>query len=242
MTKAKAASRSAAPLLDPEEDLVLPEAWKRRPWIPYLIVIAILAVIIGSGAAMSKALQPAVPSALANCKTSTLIGPRAYTARQPICIRPNKRYTATLSTTQGTIVIDLLPQYSPVTVNNFIVLAVNGYYNGLTFWDSQDWEVQAGDPLGTGQGGPGYTLPDESTPMFQWTPGAVGMARAPGGPVNGSQFFIVKTSWPNGPPAAIYNRFGSVTAGLDKVSALAAGDRINTVTISVSDSKASSSR
>jgi cyclophilin family peptidyl-prolyl cis-trans isomerase len=78
--------------------------------------------------------------------------------------------------------------------------------------------------------------------MFQWTPGAMGMARVPGGPVNGSQFFIVKTSWPNGPPNAIYNRFGTVTTGLDKVSALAAGDRINTVTISVTDIKVSSSR
>ena len=68
------------------------------------------------------------------------------------------------------------------------------------------------------------------------------MARVPGGPVNGSQFFIVKTQWPNGPPTQIYNRFGSVRSGLDKVSALAPGDRINTVTITVSDIKASPSR
>jgi cyclophilin family peptidyl-prolyl cis-trans isomerase len=242
VTKAKAAPRTAAPLLDPEEDLVLPETWKRRPWIPYLIIVAILAVIIGSGLAMNKALQPAVPNALSACKTSSLIGPHAYIARQPICILPNKKYTATISTTQGDIVIDLLPQYSPVTVNNFVVLAVNGYYNGLSFWDSQDWEVQAGDPLGNGQGGPGYNLPDESTPMFKWTPGAVGMARVPGGPVNGSQFFIIKTTWPNGPPAQIYNRFGTVRTGLDKISAIAAGDRINTVTITVTDVKVSASR
>jgi cyclophilin family peptidyl-prolyl cis-trans isomerase len=68
------------------------------------------------------------------------------------------------------------------------------------------------------------------------------MARIPGGPINGSQFFIVKSSWPNGGPTAEYNRFGTVTAGLDKVSAISAGDRINTVTITVSNPTASPSR
>jgi cyclophilin family peptidyl-prolyl cis-trans isomerase len=129
-----------------------------------------------------------------------------------------------------------------VTVNNFIVLAVNGYYNGLTFWDVPDWEAQAGDPLNNGQGGPGYNLPEEPSPL-PWAAGAVGMARIPGGPINGSQFFIVKTEWPNGGPGStVYNRFATVTAGLDKVSALAPGDRINTITVTVSNPVASGSR
>ena len=69
------------------------------------------------------------------------------------------------------------------------------------------------------------------------------MARIPGGPINGSQFFIVKTEWPNGGPGStIYNRFATVTSGLDKVSALAPGDRINTVTVTVSNPVASSGR
>ena len=242
MTKAKAPSRAAAPLLDPEDELILPEAWKRRPWIPYLIVAAILAVVIGSGLAMNKALQPIVPSQLAGCKTSVQVAPHTYAGRQPICIQPGKKYTARLETTQGEIVIELLSDYAPVTVNNFVVLAVNGYYNGLSFWDAPDWEIQGGDPLGNGRGGPGYDLPEEATPMFQWGPGSVGMARIPGGPVNGSQFFIVKTSWPNGPPSQVYNHFGTVLSGLDKASAIAAGDRINSITITVSDVKASPSR
>jgi len=234
LTKAKSAPRPA-PLLDPEEEFILPETWRRRPWIPVVLIVAILALVAGAGVAMDKALQPVVPAALASCKTSTQLGPHAYAGRQPICIQANKNYTATLYTTQGNIVIKLHPEYAPVTVNNFVVLAVNGYYNGLTFWDAPDWEVQGGDPLGNGRGGPGYTLPEEKTNGLLWDPGSVGMARIPSGPVNGSQFFITKLPWPGAGPTATYNYFGEVTSGLtDHVSAITPGDRINTVTIAVS--------
>ena len=242
MSKAKAPARPA-PSPEPEPQLILPETWRRRPWIPYLIVAILLAVVIGSGLAMEKALQPAVPSVLSGCKTSTEVGPRQYSGRQPICIVPGKVYTATLNTTQGDVVIEMLPQWAPVTVNNFVVLAVNGFYNGLQFWDTQDWEVQAGDPQNNGHGGPGYTLPEEPSPLT-WDAGAVGMARyIGGGPVNGSQFFIVKTEWPNGGPGGtVYNRFGTVKTGIDKVSAMSPGDRINTITITVSNPQASGAR
>lgn len=214
---------------------MLPETWRRRPWIPILIVVAIAVVVLGSGLAMDKALSPVVPSALSGCKTSTRLGPHEFTGLQPICIKPDKTYTATLYTTQGNIVIKLLPQFAPVTVNNFVVLAVSGYYNGLTFWDAPDWEIQGGDPLGNGRGGPGYSLPEEHTNQLSWDTGSVGMARVPGGPVNGSQFFITKLPWPGGGPAATYNYFGMVTSGLtDHVAAITPGDRINTISITVS--------
>jgi cyclophilin family peptidyl-prolyl cis-trans isomerase len=241
VSKAKSPVRPAPPL-DQDPRLILPETWRRRPWIPYLIGIALLAVVIGSGLAIDKSLQPAVPSALAGCKTAQSVAPRQYSGRQPICIVRGKVYTATLYTTAGNITIEMLPQWAPVTVNNFIVLAADGYYNGLTFWDSQSWEVQAGDPLNNGQGGPGYNLPEEPSPLT-WDPGALGMARVPSGPINGGQFFIVKAGWPNGGPGTtVYNRFATVTAGLDKVSAIAPGDRINTITITVSDPKVSPAR
>jgi cyclophilin family peptidyl-prolyl cis-trans isomerase len=220
--------------VEPEDDLVLPETWRRRPWIPYLILVAVIALVLGSGLAMNKALQPVVPPALASCKTATPLGPHTFTGRQPICILPGKTYTATVNTTAGQFVIRLLPDFAPVTVNNFVVLAVSGYYNGLAFWDSQDWEVQGGDPNGNGTGGPGYSLPEETTPMLKWDAGSVGMARVPGGPINGSQFFIVKSTWPHGGPNQVYDHFGTVVTGLDKVTAIAIGDRINTVTITVS--------
>jgi peptidyl-prolyl cis-trans isomerase B (cyclophilin B) len=241
VSKAKSPARPA-PLVDPEPRLMLPETWRRRPWIPYLLVIVVLAVVIGSGLAMDKALQPIVPAALSDCKTSVQVGPHEYAGRQPICIQAGKVYTATLNTTAGTIVMKMIPEWAPVTVNNFVVLAVNGYFNGLTFWDAQDWEVQSGDPLNNGRGGPGYSLPEEPSPLT-WDPGAVGMARTPSGPVNGSQFFIIKTQWPNGGPGTtVYNRFATVTIGLDKVSAIAPGDRINTVTIAVSNPVVSATR
>jgi cyclophilin family peptidyl-prolyl cis-trans isomerase len=119
-----------------------------------------------------------------------------------------------------------------VTVNNFVVLAIHGYYNGLGFWKAEDWVVQGGDPRGDGRGGPGYSLPDETT-ITPWEPGAVGMARVPGGAVNGSQFFIEKGPWPSPGPTASYNRFGTVISGMDKAQVLTVSDTILSVTIKV---------
>jgi cyclophilin family peptidyl-prolyl cis-trans isomerase len=113
------------------------------------------------------------------------------------------------------------------------VLAVHGYYTGLEFWKSEDWVVQAGDPLNNGTGGPGYNLPDESNAQ-PWGVGSVGMARVPGGAINGSQFFIQKADWPGSGPTAVYNRFGTVTSGMDKVQALLGSDTILSVKIKVS--------
>ena len=93
--------------------------------------------------------------------------------------------------------------------------------------------MQGGDPRGDGRGGPGYSLPDETT-TTPWGLGAVGMARVPGGAVNGSQFFIQKGEWPAPGPTADYNRFGTVTSGMDKASVLTASDTIISVTIKVS--------
>src|SRR5437870_7927212 len=168
----------------PEAEAVeLPEAWKRRPWVPYLIMAIVIAAVLGSGLALQQAVTQPRATALAGCKTSTAVGVHAFIAAQPICIVPNHKYTATLNTTQGKIVIELLPDTAPVTVNNFVVLALNGYYNGSSFWDSEDWVVQTGDPNGNGTGGPGYNLPEEPASFLKWNPGSVGMARIPGGTV-----------------------------------------------------------
>lgn len=232
MSKAKSvARRGPAPV--PEDDVAFPTAWRRRPWIPILIIAAVLAVAVGSGYAVEYALKPAEPSAVAGCATSTQLGPHAFIARQPICIVPSRTYQATITTTQGQIVIKLLPEIAPVTVNNFVVLAVNGYYNGLAFWKSEDWVVQTGDPNGNGTGGPGYTLPDEPNYKPVWEIGAVGMARNQHGPVNGSQFFIQKAMWPGTGPTAVYNRFGTVITGQDKAGLIGTSDTITSITIKV---------
>jgi cyclophilin family peptidyl-prolyl cis-trans isomerase len=231
MSKAKVAARRPA-LAEPDE-ADLPEAWRRRLWVPLLIVAALIVVVLGSGLLVDKALQPQVPDALAGCQTSTQIAPREFIGPQPMCISATSKYQATVTTTQGAIVIQLHPEIAPVTVNNFIVLATHGYYNGLTFWKSEDWVVQSGDPRGDGRGGPGYALPDEPS-SDQWGLASVGMARAPGGSVNGSQFFIEKAAWPGAGPTAVYNRFGTVISGMDKAQLLQQSDTITSITIRVS--------
>jgi len=211
----------------------LPEAWRRRPWAPVLIVAVLIAAVLGSGLLVDRALAPQIPAPLAGCRTSVQIAPHEFIGRQPICITANNTYTAMVNTTQGPVVIQLHPEIAPVTVNNFIVLAIHGYYDGLPFWKSEDWVVQGVDPRGDGRGGPGYSLPDEPS-TTPWGLGAVGMARVPGGAVNGSQFFIEKAPWPDTGPTAVYNRFGTVISGMDKAQQLQAGEIVKSITIKVS--------
>ena len=215
------------------ESVELPEAWKKRPWVPYLIMAVVVAAVLGSGLALQQAVTQPRAASLTGCKTSTAVGIHAFMAPQPICIVPRHKYTATLNTTQGQIIVELLPDTAPTTVNNFVVLALNGYYNGSAFWKSEDWVVQAGDPNGNGTGGPGYNLPEEPAPFLKWDVGSVGMARIPGGPINGSQFFIVRGTWPGSGPTATYNRFGTVVTGQDKLVAITSTDKINSISIAV---------
>ena len=227
MTKAKVRA------VEPVDDFTMPESWRRRPWMPIAIVAVMIAVVLGAGIAANQALKPSVPAALAKCTTSTRLGPHLFSGPQPMCIDINKKYQATIVTTAGTVVASLTPATAPVTVNNFVVLAITGFYNGMTFWRVESWVVQTGDPLGNGRGGPGYTLPDEPS-ATSWPVGSLGMARPPGGPINGSQFFITTQAWPGDGAQGVYNAFGTVTSGLDKVQGMTATDRVVSISISVS--------
>jgi len=231
VTKAKVTLRR--PVATEVDESELPEAWRGRAWAPILIVAIAIGAVLGAGLLAEKALQPQVPAALAGCQTSTQIAPHEFIGPQPICITATSHYQATVNTTQGAVVIQLHPEIAPTTVNNFIVLAIHGYYNGQTFWDVEDWVVQSGDPLRNGRGGPGYGLPAEPS-NDKWGLGAVGMARVPGGAINGSQFFIEKGDWPDPGPTAVYNRFGTVISGMDKVQLLQTADTITSITIKVS--------
>jgi cyclophilin family peptidyl-prolyl cis-trans isomerase len=131
----------------------------------------------------------------------------------------NKQYFATMKTSLGDIRIELLPKESPKTVNNFVFLAKQGFYDGTTFHRiMKNFMIQGGDPKGTGGGGPGYKFADELPPKHSYDPGIVAMANA-GPNTNGSQFFIC-----NGPackasldPNPNYTQFGKVVAGMDVV-------------------------
>ena len=126
---------------------------------------------------------------------------KQYSAPPEMKIDPNKTYTATMETSKGTIVLDLFAKEAPMTVNNFVFLSREGFYDGLKFHRViNDFMIQGGDPTGTGSGGPGYRFKDEvgaGKPKHQV--GSLSMANA-GPNTNGAQFFIctVKTSWLDG--------------------------------------------
>ena len=134
-------------------------------------------------------------------------------------INENATYTATMKTSKGDITITLDPKKAPKTVNNFVFLSKQGYYDGLTFHRVIDgFMIQGGDPTGTGSGGPGYSFEDELPAAGEYKIGSVAMANA-GPNTNGSQFFIV--TGPNGvslPPN--YSLFGQVTKGQDVAEAI----------------------
>jgi cyclophilin family peptidyl-prolyl cis-trans isomerase len=148
-----------------------------------------------------------------------------FTAPPPMTIDTSKKYTATIDTSCGKIVIDLDAKGAPKTVNNFVFLANKHFYDGLT-WHRvvKDFVIQGGDPQGNGSGGPGYSFEDE-LPKDGYKLGSVAMANS-GPNTNGSQFFIVTgqngTTLPNN-----YSRFGMVRSGLDvaqKIESFANGD------------------
>src|SRR5579864_5863573 len=129
-----------------------------------------------------------------------------------------KRYSATLQTSEGALTIDLLADQAPNTVNNFVFLAREGYYDGVPFHRIiKGFMVQTGDPTGTGSGGPGYRFADEPV-RLRYTKGIVAMANA-GPNTNGSQFFIVHGDDVGLPPN--YTIFGRVREGLDVLDKIA---------------------
>ena len=141
-----------------------------------------------------------------------------------------KNYTATIVTNRGTIEVALSAQYAPKTVNNFVFLARDGFYDGVSFHRViSNFMVQGGDPTGSGSGGPGYRFEDETrgNPLKHET-GVISMANA-GPNTNGSQFFITHSPQPhlNG----MHTVFGKVVKGMDVVNAIRQGDVMSSVTI-----------
>jgi cyclophilin family peptidyl-prolyl cis-trans isomerase len=142
--------------------------------------------------------------------------PKQYSAPPAMKLEVNKHYTATFKTEKGDFVVELYADKAPRTVNNFVFLAREGFYNGVTFHRViKDFMAQGGDPTGTGTGGPGYKFADEFHPSLRHTdPGILSMANA-GPNTNGSQFFITHkaTAWLDGKHAV----FGKVIQGMDVV-------------------------
>jgi peptidyl-prolyl cis-trans isomerase B (cyclophilin B) len=155
---------------------------------------------------------------------------KEWPAPPAMTIDPKKKYLVTIETARGSIELELAPQYAPNTVNNFVFLAREGFYDGVCFHRViGDFMIQGGDPAGTGRGGPGYKFGDEfvGNPL-KHEAYVISMANAGPG-TNGSQFFITHSPQPhlNGK----HTVFGKVVKGQKVVDAIRANDVMTKVTV-----------
>ena len=203
---------------------------------------------ISSGAAVTATAKPeevATPEATESLQEAPLTMPEdpadrdgMYSEPPEMQIDADRAYTATISTAKGDIVVQLDAGAAPQTVNNFVFLTEQGFYDGLSFHRVEPgFVIQGGDPLGTGTGGPGYTVPAEIE--LSHVEGAIAMARQgdevnPSRASSGSQFYITLAPTPHLDGA--YTVFGQVAAGMDVVQSIAIGDVIEKITIMSNDS------
>ena len=200
----------------------------RSPWwiVGMAVDLALLAVVLGCAAGPGQPDAPAMPANPADRADM-------YSEPPPMQIDPDQTYVATISTAKGDIVVQLDASAAPQTVNNFVFLAQQGFYDGLTFHRVEPgFVIQGGDPAGTGAGGPGYQVPAEI--QLPHVEGAIAMARQadavnPTRASSGSQFYITLAPTPFLDGA--YTAFGRVIEGMDIVQSIAVGDIIEKVGI-----------
>jgi cyclophilin family peptidyl-prolyl cis-trans isomerase len=203
-----------------------------------LIVVAIIVVVAIAIIWYVAAFR--IPVAQSPAQTPVKATTLQYSAAPPMTIDKNKQYFATVKMAKGgEFVIQLYPSKAPITVNSFVFLARQGFFNGVTFHRVLDgFMAQGGDPTGTGGGGPGYSFVNEDSDLKFDKAGVVAMANA-GRDTNGSQFFI--TFGPQEQLNGSYTIFGQVTSGMDVVNGLTRrdpqqnptfpGDAIESITI-----------
>ncbi len=205
------------------------DAWAQRA--AHRRIVAILAMALSALAlnacGLSQA-QPGRPSLLAQNQPSTsvtpvLVGPSQYSSAPPMLIDQSKQYFATIKMANGReFVVQLYPDKAPLTVNSFVFLAQQGFFDGTSFHRVlEGFMAQGGDPTGTGTGGPGYQFDNEANDLTFGKAGVVAMANA-GPNTNGSQFFI--TFGPTGLSERDYTIFGQVIRGMDVVNSLTRRD------------------
>jgi peptidyl-prolyl cis-trans isomerase B (cyclophilin B) len=155
--------------------------------------------------------------------------PGKYSSPPPMTIDTSKSYKATIVTAKGTMEVALDAKAAPVTVNNFVFLAKDRFYDGLTFHRVEPgFVIQGGDPRGDGSGGPGYFIDDEPNAL-KHEDGVIAMAKKATPDTAGSQFYVTLGAQPH--LDGKYTVFGKLTAGQDVPAKIAAGDVITRVTI-----------
>ena len=200
------------------------QGWRRVGTIIAILALAVVAACAGGSAQKGGTSMPKNPRDRNNM----------YSEPPAMQIDAGETYSATISTAKGDIVAQLDAGAAPQTVNNFVFLAREGFYDGLTFHRVEPgFVIQGGDPAGTGSGGPGYTVPAEI--QLPHVEGAIAMARRgdevnPARASSGSQFYITLAPTPFLDGA--YTAFGQVVEGMDVVKSIAVGDVIQTITIS----------
>jgi cyclophilin family peptidyl-prolyl cis-trans isomerase len=194
---------------------------RKRQWTT--IVVALAIALVGGGIAYYVFLGGDETQAGASGVTGATNEPTTGTKPKPQFSAPKQvlkkgtTYTAEVQTSCGTIVIELLADQAPETVNSFVFLAQKGYFDGQRFHrlDTSIDVIQGGDPTGTGSGGPGYSIPDELTGSESYGPGVLAMANA-GPDTGGSQFFLITGDAGHNLDAnPAYTIFGTVVEGLD---------------------------
>lgn len=183
----------------------------------------VLCVLVGgllyfsSSQQKAPAMQTPTPGQLTSPIPTSTMEPKAITKPEKVTIDGTKTYEAVLTTSKGEITITLHADKTPITVNNFVYLARQGFYDNTIFHRTiKDFMIQGGDPKGDGTGGPGYKFDDEAF-TGSYKKGIVAMANS-GPNTNGSQFFIMHADYPL---PANYVIFGEVTKGIEVVDAIA---------------------
>jgi len=210
---------------------------KKKKLVLPLILVATLIFVAGCDSLFSTPV-PEQPAAGATARSNVADLPPAeradyYQQKPDITIDTGKTYRATIQTNKGDIVVSLNAKAAPEHVNNFIFLSNEGFYDGLIFHRVEPgFVIQGGDPLGAGQGGPGYTIPGEFS--LKHVEGALAMARLadavnPDRESSGSQFYITlaPTEFLDGE----YSVFGKVEEGMDVVRSIQVGDTINQIVV-----------
>ena len=205
---------------------------RARQRITYIVLGAVGAIAVFVVAAIFANNPPAEPTPEAPAPAGEAPAPaveapipsiKQYDSTPPMTIDPTKEYYATVKLAKGgEFVIKLFPDKAPITVNSFVFLARDGYFDGTTFHRVlEGFMAQGGDPTGTGMGGPGYQFVNEDSDLTFDRAGLVAMANA-GRDTNGSQFFITfaPTEWLNGK----HTIFGEVIEGMDVVNSLTLRD------------------
>jgi cyclophilin family peptidyl-prolyl cis-trans isomerase len=208
-----------------------------RRLLPLFALLVLGLVSCGGEEAGGQSAPAASPEASARgqaagsgCHNDVCNSMRNRNSPPPNVIDPTRNYKATVHSSRGDFTLSLDPRAAPVTVNNFVYLSQDHFYDGLSFHRVvPGFVVQGGDPDGNGTGGPGYKLPDETNPA-PWVKGSLGMASSAAG-VNGSQFFVLLGDAPSLSTSGVYNHFGAVTSGADVVAAIQVGDTIRTIDV-----------